>query len=75
MTALCLTRPVSISWSHYIYIYIVLCSTDSHRSVSLKVLEGNNCLNIKNVKIQSRHSIYENACKLPRHIFVKGFLV
>ena len=73
MTALCLTRPVSLSWSHYIY--IVLCSTDSHRSVSLKVLEGNNCLNIKNVKIPSHHSIYENACKLPRNIFDKGFLV
>ena len=40
-------------------------------SVSLKLLEGNIILpyNLKNVKVPSYHSIYENACKLQQNIF------
>ena len=31
--------------------------------------------NIKNVKKPSYHSIYENACKLQKNIFDKGFFL
>ena len=56
---------------------MALCSTDSHWSVSLKVLlrgEYYLAYNIKNVKMPSYHSIYENACKLQKIYFWLGFV-
>ena len=59
----------------YISIYMALCSTDSHLSISLKVQEGNVIWHktIKNDKISSYHSIYENAYKLHNIFLVRVF--
>ena len=49
---------------------MALCSTDSHWSVSLKVLEWMEyylAYNIKNAKMPSYHNIYENTCKLQKN--------
>ena len=57
--------------------YIALCSTDSHWSVSRKVLRGEYYLtyNIKNVKKTSYHSIYEKRMQTSKKNFDLGFWV
>ena len=53
----------------YVSIYMALCSTDSHSSVSLKVLEGNIIWpkTVRMLKFLSYHNIYESACKLQKN--------